>query len=678
MEPDRRSILIGATAALVSACYRDNAEPQSRASGVLPPDYRDIAPEGPRAILDTSRIPPQFKEPPMLARAVASGRLPPVRNRIGRDPLVIEPLHRIGRYGGTLHRAINGPNDIAGVVRFASGPDSLLYWDHLWTTPRPNIARDFELSSDGRVVTLFLRRGMRWSDGALFTADDVLFWYEDLYLDRRVVPAPSESLRVGGEDVLVRKVDAQTVQFVAPRPFPLLIELLASFTDIGGPGFYGREAMGGFAPRHYLSRFHPKYRSEDAIDREAREAGLTNWSIYLKKRFDWTFNPELPVVAPWRVTAPINSRNFAMERNPYSVWVDTEGNQLPYIDRISHVLCSGPEAVNFKAAAGQLDFQSRHLLVSNVPFLLANRERSDCDVYLNPSRDTDLGIRINLSYRLDAEIGDLLGDMRFRRALSLGIDRSEINETFMLGLGIPSASVPTPESRYYPGIEWAGRWAGHDIVTANRLLDEMGLSARDEEGFRLRRDRPDRLRLTCQAFVAHFDFPAVAEMVREHWERIGIDLDTEIVDPTLAIQQSMAGELQLSLQLSGAADPFMNPEYLFPYTPLGVGGASGVEYARWFQTDGNAGERPPDEIVDVMELWRAARLQGTERRTAMGRELIRRHVDNVFSIGLVSGGFTYHGVHIRKHDLGNVPRRVVNSQVVRSPANSLPMTFFFA
>ena len=677
MELDRRSILISATASLVSACYRGSGGPISQPSGALPPDARDIGPEGPRAILNPSRIPAEFREAPMLAAEVAIGRLPPVRERIGRDPLVIEPLHEIGRYGGTLRRAINGPNDIAGVVRFASGPDSFLYWDHLWTTPRPNIARAYELSRDGRVVTLFLRRGMRWSDGARLTADDVLFWYEDLYLDRRVVPAPSESLRVGGEDVRVRKVDVETVQFIAPRPFPLLVELLASFTDIGGPSFYGRNAMGGFAPKHYLSRFHPRYRSEDAINREAREAGLLNWTVYLKKRFDWTFNPELPVVSPWQVTVPINSRGFSMQRNPYSIWVDTEGNQLPYIDRISHVLCSGPEAVNFKAAAGQLDFQSRHLLVSNVPFLLANRRRSGCDVHLNPSRDTDLGIRINLSYRLDPEIGDLLGDVRFRRALSLGIDRNEVNETFMLGLGLPTASVPTPNSKYYPGTEWAQRWAVHDIDAANELLDEVGLSVRDEEGFRLRRDRPDRLRLTCQAFVAHFDFPAVAEMVREHWQRIGIDLDTDIVDPALAIQQSMAGELQFSLQLSGAADPFMNPEYLFPYTPLGVGGASGVEFARWFQSNGTAGDRPPDEIVEVMQLWRAARLEETERRTAMARELIRRHVDNVFSIGLVSGGFTYHGVHVRKHDLGNVPRRVVNSQVVRSPGNALPMTFFF-
>ena len=436
--------------------------------------------------------------------------------------------------------------------------------------------------------------------------------------------------------------------------------------------------MGGFAPRHYLSRFHPKYRSEDAINREAREAGLLNWPIYLKKRFDWTFNPELPVVAPWRVTAPINSRDFSMARNPYSIWVDTDGNQLPYIDRVTYVLCSGPEAVNFKAAAGQLDFQSRHLLVSNVPFLLANRVRSGCDVHLNPSQDTDLGIRINLSYRRDPEIGNLLGDVRFRRGLSLGIDRREVNETFMLGLGVPSASVPTRESRYYPGAEWASRWAEFDIDGANRLLDEVGLTARDTEGFRLRRDGSDRLRLTCQASVAHFTFPAVAEMIREHWELIGIDLETDIVDPTLAIQQSMAGELQLSLQLSGAADPFMNPEYLFPYTPLGVGGASGVEYARWFQSDGSAGERPPDEIVEVMELSRTARLRGLEQRMEMARELIRRHVDRVFSIGLVSGGFTYHGVHIHKRSLRNVPRRIVNPQVVKSPANSLPMTFYFA
>ena len=213
-------MFIGATAALVSACYRDSGGPRLQDAVASPVDYRDVSPEGPRAILDPSRFPAQFREAPMLAREVAAGRLPPVKERIGRDPLVIEPLHEIGRYGGTLRRAVNGPNDIAGVVRFASGPDGFLYWDPLWTTPRPNMARDFELSQGGRVVTLFLRRGMRWSDGAPFTADDVLFWYEDLYLDRRVVPAPSESLRVAGEDVVIRKVDAETVQFVSPRPFP--------------------------------------------------------------------------------------------------------------------------------------------------------------------------------------------------------------------------------------------------------------------------------------------------------------------------------------------------------------------------------------------------------------------------------------------------------------------------
>ena len=249
----------------------------------------------------------------------------------------------------------------------------------------------------------------------------------------------------------------------------------------------------------------------------------------------------------------------------------------------------------------------------------------------------------------------------------------------MLGLGVPSASVPTRESRYYPGAEWASRWAEYDIDAANRLLDEVGLTARDTDGVSTASGTaPIASGSLARPLWRTFDFPAVAEMIREHWELIGIDLETDIVDPTLAIQQSMAGKLQLSLQLSGAADPFMNPEYLFPYTALGVGGASGVEYARWFQSDGSAGERPPDEIVEVMELWRTARLQGLEQRTEMARELIRRHVDRVFSIGLVSGGFTYHGVHIRKKNLRNVPRRIVNSQVVKSPANGLPMTFYFA
>lgn len=677
----RRELLQGGCAALSAtalwSCSRSGFEATSRAVALDDAHFGPYAPESGRIVTDPAAVPRTFGESPALSELVAAGRLDPVEERIGRDPIVIEPLHEIGRYGGTLRRAFVGPGDQWGLVRMASGPDSFLHWDKDWRAVRPNIARDFRFSDDYRVLTLSLRRGMRWSDGAPFTADDVLFWYRDLYLDRRIVSAPSASMLIDNRDVLIEKLDDFTVRFVAPAPYEVLAELLASSTDLGGLSFYGRFGMGGYAPKHYLSQFHPKYRSESEVSAVAREQGFANWSIYLRNRNDWSLNPELPVLSPWRVAEPINSQNCRLERNPYSVWVDSAGNQLPYIDSIKNILCANADAVSFKAVAGQLDFQNRHLQIEQLPFLLSNRRRSDYNIYLDPNEGTDLGIRVNLSYRGDPEIGEWLGNPDFRRALSLGTDRREINETLMLGLGRPSASVPAVTNRYYPGDEWVTRWASHDVPQANRLLDELGLRERDEAGYRLRRDGTGRLQLNCVTAVSHFDYTGVAEMIREQWRMIGIDLDVEIVDQVLYNQRSMSGEVQLGVMLTGSEDPYVNPDLLFPYTTVGFGAIMGVDFAQWFRSGGAAGVRPPDEIVEMMDLWQEGRRSASEARVAIGKELLRRHVDLVISIGLVSNAYSMHGIHLARKNLGNVPRRVVNTQIVLTPSTGLPMTFHF-
>jgi peptide/nickel transport system substrate-binding protein len=682
----RRTVLLGggalALGALVRSCASrsDDAQqprPTAGTDGIDRREYRSIPPESGRIILDPARIPKTFSEAPLLAELVRSGQLPPVQQRIGLDPLVVEPLHEIGRYGGTLRRAFIGPADYHNATRFAAGPDGLLFWTHDWQTIVPNIARAFELSRDGRVLTVLLRRGMHWSDGAPFTADDVMFWYTHMYSDRRVVAQPTATLQVRGRNVVIEKVDASTVQFIAPAPYPMLAEMLACYTDISGPSATGRTGMGGYAPQHYLSRFHPAFASEAQVIREAREAGFANWAMYLKSRNDWALNEELPVLSPWRVVSPVNRPNFVLERNPYSIWVDTAGQQLPYIDRLDHLQCLSSDAISFKAVSGQLDFQDRHLQISRLPYLLSNRHRSQYEVYLNPYEGPDLGIRFNLAYAEDAEIGSLLRTKSFRRALSLGIDREAIIETFMFGTGYPTAAVPVPDNKYYPGAQWATRWATLDLPQANRLLDEIGLTRRDAQGYRQRRDGRGRLRLVCPAYATHFDYPLIGDMVKDQWRRIGIDLEVQVLDGILWVQRSMAGTLQLSIHATGSEDPFTWPDLLFPFNPNGHAGMIGADYARWFQSQGAVGREPPAELRAMMDLWHVGMAAPEHERIEIGRELIRLHVDNVVTIGLVSGSLSFYGIHIAKRNLGNVPRRVLNTQVLRSPVNALPMTFFF-
>src|SRR5262245_57936616 len=171
-------------------------------------------------ITDPARFPTSFTEAPELAALVQRGTLPPVAERIGQDPIVLKPVHSIGKYGGTLHRAFRSDTHASPDEQwFVTGPDSLLWWDNFtesggWDTVVPNIARDFELSDDEATLTVLLRRGMRWSDGAPFTAEDIIFWYEEMYLNRDLVTEPHTRLLLFGEPIVIEMMDHYTVRFV--------------------------------------------------------------------------------------------------------------------------------------------------------------------------------------------------------------------------------------------------------------------------------------------------------------------------------------------------------------------------------------------------------------------------------------------------------------------------------
>jgi peptide/nickel transport system substrate-binding protein len=218
---------------------------------------------------------------------VQRGTLPPVAERIGLDPLVLRPVHGIGTYGGTLHRAFrtdsrSGPDE----ELFASGPDRWLWIDFTYTNLVPNIARGYELSNDAKALTILLRRGMHWSDGAPFTSDDVLFWYEDIYLNTRLIPTPHPRMQLFGEPIVIEMVDRYAFRFVSPGPNPLLPRILATRCGISGHAsdLGGADGMGGYAPKHYLAQFHPKHATggQAAVDKMAAEAGFADWASFFK------------------------------------------------------------------------------------------------------------------------------------------------------------------------------------------------------------------------------------------------------------------------------------------------------------------------------------------------------------------------------------------------------------
>jgi peptide/nickel transport system substrate-binding protein len=635
--------------------------------------------EGPQVVTDPAQFPKAFKEAPQLAELVKQGKLPPVAQRIGQDPLVIKPLKEIGKYGGTWRGGFTGPADFWNGFRCCSGPDHLLFWDHTGEKVSPNIAKGYEMQDGGKTLVLHLRRGMRWSDGQPFTADDFVFWFEDIYRNKDIVPTPTAAMAINGKQGVIEKVDAHTVRFKFPEPYFMLPDVLAGSTDLGGAAWRGYVGLGAYAPAHYLKQFLPKYAGQAALDAKVKEAKFDSWVRMFLAKNDWALNPDLPVLTPWKTVTPINTATWTLERNPYSVFVDTAGNQLPYIDRVVLTLAENLEVINLRAIAGEYDFQARHLDLGKLPVFIENQARGGYKVHLDPGDyGGDMIIKFNLSYEADPEIAKWMNTADFRRALALGIDRDQINETFWLGTGTPSSVVPADSNKYNPGPQYRKMWAVLDVKKANDMLDKVGLSKKDAEGFRLRTDGKGRLRIEIMTLGGQFlQFTQIAEMIREQWKKIGIDLQVQEVERSLALKRTAANEQQLGAwNNDGSEHLFTFPLHVFPFEIASVA-SSGPLYARWFHSAGAQGKEPPARLKELMEKFKRAYGVPEKERIELGKEVWKIAAEEVYSIGVIGMGPASMGVRVVKNNMGNIPSRQYNSPDGKTPTISRPVTFFW-
>jgi peptide/nickel transport system substrate-binding protein len=632
--------------------------------------------EGPVIVTDAAKFPKALKEAPELAALVQQGKLPPVAQRIGQDPLVIQPLRAVGKYGGTMRKAVfGGVNDLS-IARFMTGGAPLLLWDYEWKTIKPNIARGFEMSADAKTITVQLRRGMKWSDGEPFTADDIMFWFDDIYNNEEVHPGNSPDLLIAGKNVVIQKVDDTTVRFVSPQANPLLLEIMASPISDLGATFRQQLGRGGpYAPKHYLQKFHAKYAGLDAANKLAADAKQNGWQANIKAKMQYAANPDLPVLYPWMVKVPATDpSSFVIERNPYFVGVDTDGQQLPYIGTVQHVAVSSTDVLTLKATSGELDFMELQFNTAQLPVLIQNESKGGYKVALDPQQ-AGIGIALNLAYAEDPVIGDLFRTADFRRALSMGIDRNQLNETFWLGTGTPSSAAPADDNKYFPGAEYRTKWSTLDLAQANGLLDKIGLTQKDASGYRLRKDGK-RLTLTFMAVDRLVDQASMAEMIKTHWAKIGVDLTIEATSSALAQQKIPANQAQMTINNVGTEEVYLSPGF---QTPVGGGFSAimGVPYGQWANSNGTAGKEPFAELKDAIALFDKGKAAATaQEKVDLGKQLTKLAVDNVFAIGLVVADLTS-GIRIAKTTMENIPGRVITANVLLSPVIAMPQTYFF-
>jgi peptide/nickel transport system substrate-binding protein len=631
--------------------------------------------EGAEVLTDV--VPASFNEAPQLAELVAAGKLPPVAERVGSEPLVLRPVDEIGKYGGTWRRAFLGPNDWVNGTR-GWLHDRLLFWDYTETEIVPNIAKGYEMSEDGRTLDLFLRNGARWSDGEPFTADDFMFWFNDIAANKEINPNGIDALRVSGEPVTMEKVDDYTVRFVSVNPYYTLPIKLASVSTLGGFARFGQYGQGGYAPEHYLKQFLPKYAGEDAVKKMATDAGFDNWVTFFLEKANGFRNPDLPAMTAWKLVQPITGDVWSYERNPYSIWVDEAGNQLPYIDEVVLTKAENLEVVALRAISGEFGEQARHIDLTKLPVLLENQEAGNYTVHLDTSNmGGEAYLCVNASYAIDPEKGKLFANPDFRRAISLGIDRDAINEVLFLGLGTPGSIAPREGTVFSPGpdSEYRAMWSTYEPDKANAMLDAIGtISERDSEGYRLL-PGGKRLSVELMTYVAFMSYTALGEMIAEDFKDLGIEVKVVEYERTASQTRRRANESEMTIDTAwGSENIFGHPSEIWPISSYSC---MGPEYGKWVASKGAEGIEPLPEMARVEELYQSASSVPPEERAELVREIWRIILDQQWAIGTVGLSPAIQGVRVVDNDIGNMPERQVNSAIIDNPAGARPEQWYF-
>ena len=597
----------------------------------------------------------KYREAPMLAARVAAGELPPVDERLPVEPKVVVPFETVGRYGGSI-TTFNPDSSPWGDL--SDGPENgsafLLEFSYDGEVVA-DIATDFEMSADNKSMLLTLREGLKWSNGDPFTADDILFRWEAINWIDEV------SFWGGGAPATivdrVVKVDDRTVRYESDES---LAALPVFFTHWPGSHWIS------FSPSKYLSKYHINY-NEDA-DKLAKEEGHDTWVDAFNAHMQ--VNPlgdlEKPVVLPWFMKEFTTSYRL-YERNPYYYEVDTAGNQLPYIDTIVNNL-AGKETIDLKIVSGEADVQAYNTSFANYTLYKESEATAGYTVYPIPGI---LGSQLAFGFNLNNEepaLRALFQDVRFRRAMSLAIDRDEMNEAIYFGLATPRQATVDPSASFYKQ-EWGEAYAQFDPAEANRLLDEAGMAQRDGDGFRLRPDG-ERFELIVDYFF-QADIPQeMYDLVEEYWENVGIRVQLSEMQRELYFERSDMTDRMVGAMIYGntlEAVHYLTGNHWAP-------GASDFGWAplwgTWLAADQRVrtglatladftdgvlpGEEPPEEYKNLFLALeqRLLTVMGSPEYTEISEELLDWHADNVVVVGTVGLAPT---LYVANSKLGNIP-----------------------
>ncbi|MHC1785048.1 MAG: ABC transporter substrate-binding protein [Anaerolineaceae bacterium] len=611
-----------------------------------------------------------YNQAPQLAELVAAGKLPSVEQRLPINPMLIQPEDRIGVYGGVWHLAMvkTDPLFMLRVV----GYESLVRWDKGWTRIIPNVTQSYEVSPDSRTFTFKLREGMKWSDGQPFSADDILFWYEAIYLNDDLHFLVDTWIDVGKDKLIVEKLNDYTVVFRFTEPRGLFLQHLATMWGSFPTSF----------PRHYLMKFHKDYNPD--IDKLVTQEGVKDWVELFMKKTRQNLNgnlfstvPELPTLFAW-VLEPgsfnadgVPASVVRAVRNPYYWKIDTEYNQLPYIDSIEFKVVENSKDILPLVQAGKVDMQDRNIPSSAA--LSENQAKGDYVLYeLVSCFSNYMAISFNLTHD-DPIKRQIFQNKDFRIGLSYAINRPAIIDASKFDVK-PYQVAPTEGTPFYND-EMATQYLEYNVDLANEYLDRSGYDQRDTAGFRL---GPDGKRISFTMLIPTpipiGNFDVDLPMIQADWKAVGIEMAIETVTRAEAEKRWTNNEYDVTAFTgAGGYDVILAPRHYVPAE--GIWSQQGIRWANWYKNPNDPqAEEPPAPVKETIMLYQQLlQTADSEQQQKLMINIIDIASDQFQVIGIHQVPVSY---GVIKPNFRNVPPLMFSSANYPQPAPTNPCQYF--
>ncbi len=631
-------------------------------------------------LLSTSLVGAQdamtYSEAPMLAAKVAAGELPPVDQRLPANPRVINmPGSDIGTFGGDFRDPFVGDSYWSSQMIFWTVWKGLVSWTPDYSDWTPNIAESVDVSPDATSYTFHLRQGLKWSDGVDFTADDVIFYIEDILNNPELNGGsfPDGILKPGTAAPTVTKADDYTFTITFDVPYGMFLLNMCTYD---GWAFVT-------APKHYLSQFHDKYNHDGIPALIAQTDGASDWVSLFQAHSAVgpgtdaaviSRDVNYPTLFPWVYTQPMGTgTQFVAERNPYYYWVDSAGNQLPYIDRIVGSVYQDDQTMLVDVLAGKYDTMA-NVTDEQRPLFFDNQATSGLAIYPTQSEG---GGKVSINFNeTNPDLGAIFSSKDFRIGMSYAIDRQEVIDIVYFGQGVPRQVSPVEDSPLYND-QLTNQYLDFDVDAANAALDKV-LPDKDADGWRLNPATGEKLSIvfTIQTGDYGLRFGDVAELLKQYYAAVGVDIIVDTVDNQVLTDRINDNSVEAAIFTSEGGfgiTAISDPRYFVPIHGQSIWGNG---WQLWYLQPNNEYKvEPPQYIQDEVALYKQVLQAPTsEQRISLMSQVLQTAADNFWVIGISSPTGGYRPVSAR---LGNVPSTWVDGWNPGGVAIAEPEQWYF-